>query len=175
MDRDKIINEVNLHLPSSIRLFAVKCATRSFNAKKCVHARRYEYVFPLSCLTSVPHLQAKSDAELVAEVDALLQLFKGTKNFHNYTRKLKPSDSQSKRFMIDLGTSLETVGGLKLVRVRLFGQSFLYHQIRKMVGAILQVLVTGKSRDFILNSFCSNKMSVWLAPACGLLLDGVSG
>lgn len=174
MDREKIINEINLHLPSSIRLFSVKCVTRSFNSKKCVQARQYEYLFPLSCLSELPHFQGKSDAELISEVDNLLQLFKGTKNFHNYTRNLKPGDSQSKRYMIRLETSLENVEGLKLVKVRLFGQSFLYHQIRKMVGAILQVLVNPKSPDFILNSFCSNKMPIWLAPSCGLLLDAVS-
>ena len=42
-----------------------------------------------------------------------------------------------------------------------------------MVGSILQILINKKNEDFILNSFASNKMNIWLAPPQGLLLDQV--
>jgi tRNA pseudouridine38-40 synthase len=174
MNREKIINDINLHLPPKIRIFSIKCVTRSFNVKKNINARHYEYLFPLSCLSSLAKFKDKSDSEIIEEVNKLLQLFKGTKNFHNYTKHLKATDSQSKRYMIELETVLETVGDVKVIIIKLYGQSFLYHQIRKMVGSIIQILVNDKDENLILNSFASNKMNIWLAPSCGLLLDGVS-
>ena len=173
MDRQKIINDINVHLPDNIRIFSLKVVARSFNVKTAVRGRHYEYVFPVSCLQSLPRFKDHSQKAIIKEVDALLQLFKGTKNFHNYTKKLKPTDSQSQRYMIELQTELQSVGGEALIRVKLFGQSFLYHQIRKMVGAIIQLLVNGRDQDFILNSFAANKTAIWLAPSHGLLLDMV--
>jgi tRNA pseudouridine38-40 synthase len=174
MNRQKIINAINIHLPENIKIFSIKCVARSFNVKTAVRGRHYEYVFPLSCLSKLPQFKEKSTEHVIETVNSLLQLFQGTKNFHNYTKKLKPTDSQSQRYMIKLETVLEEVGDVKLIKIKLYGQSFLYHQIRKMVGAIIQLLVNGKDQDFILNSFASNKMGIWLAPSHGLLLDMVN-
>ena len=86
---------------------------------------------------------------------------------------MKPKDSQAMRFMIDLKVEINNINGDKLVKIKLLGQSFIYHQIRKMIGAILQSLVGNKGLNLIQNSFASNKMEIWLAPSNGLLLDSV--
>lgn len=49
----------------------------------------------------------------------------------------------------------------------------MYNQIRKMIGAIVQVFQNDFPEDFIKNSFGSNIINVWLAPAEGLLLDRI--
>lgn len=40
-----------------------------------------------------------------------------------------------------------------------------------MVGMMVNVLTEGLDFFFIQNSFCNNKMAIWLAPGDGLLLD----
>ena len=57
------------------------------------------------------------------------------------------------------------------VRVSLHGQSFMYNQIRKMVGMMIETMVQGYEPAYIENSFCNNKLRVPLAPSEGLLLD----
>ena len=57
------------------------------------------------------------------------------------------------------------------LKVSLHGQSFIYHQIRKMMGMLIQSLQEGLDECFMDNSFCNNKMPVWLAPSEGLLLN----
>ncbi len=59
------------------------------------------------------------------------------------------------------------------VAVQLRGNSFMYHQIRKMMGNIMQVLVQDKIEEYFMNSFLNNKMYLWLAPADGLYLDRI--
>lgn len=49
----------------------------------------------------------------------------------------------------------------------------MYHQIRKMVGLIAQILLTNRSEQFFDNVFFNNKIYIWLAPADGLLLDQI--
>lgn len=59
------------------------------------------------------------------------------------------------------------------VRIRIHGQSFIYHQIRKMIGSMIQIFHEGHDETFIDNTFTQNKTPVWLAPSQGLLLDRV--
>jgi tRNA pseudouridine38-40 synthase len=152
---------------------ALKFVSKSFTTKNSARSRTYEYLFPINCLKKMDHLKDKSNEELVKMVDDLLQLFTGSKNYHNYTKKIEFKSDQAMRHMMQLTTDLITMEEIPLVKITLFGQSFLYHQIRKMVGAIIQSLVTEKDSDLILNSFAANKMNIWLAPSSGLLLDQV--
>lgn len=50
------------------------------------------------------------------------------------------------------------------------GQSFVYHQIRKIIGCILQVFISDYEPSFIDNTFFNNQFYVPLAPPFGLYL-----
>lgn len=154
-------------------MVALKFVSKSFSTKNSARSRTYEYLFPIDCLKQMDHLKDKSDQEIVKLVDDLLQLFSGSKNYHNYTKKIDFKNDQAMRHMMQLSTELVIMENIPLVKITLFGQSFLYHQIRKMVGSIIQSLVTQKDNDLILNSFAANKINIWLAPSSGLLLDQV--
>lgn len=109
--------------------------------------------------------------------------FVGTKNFHNYTRKGNPKEKTNTRYMMEM--TVERVGGEELqailgkapanqyLRFRLHGQSFIYHQIRKMIGSLIQMVQEQMDDSFLDNTFIQNKQPIWLAPSQGLLLDHV--
>lgn len=59
------------------------------------------------------------------------------------------------------------------VKFKLHGQSFIYHQIRKMIGSLIQIFQEENDESFLDNAFTFNKTPVWLAPSQGLLLDRV--
>ena len=77
--------------------------------------------------------------------------FSGTKKYHNYTKDVKPDQQAANRFMLELSaneymyvnqdsfkvTSSEDPRAIEFVKFYLKGQSFLYNQIRKMVGSII--------------------------------------
>ena len=59
------------------------------------------------------------------------------------------------------------------IKIFLHGQSFIYNQIRKMVGMVISVFQNDLDELFIHNSFGQNVCPVWLAPSEGLLLDQI--
>ncbi|KNC71386.1 hypothetical protein SARC_16075, partial [Sphaeroforma arctica JP610] len=62
--------------------------------------------------------------------------------------------------------------GIEVIRLTVKGQSFMLHQIRKMVGMMVLVCKgTGIDKSIISKSFKNQKISVPTAPALGLLLE----
>ena len=66
------------------------------------------------------------------------------------------------------------MGEVEFVRIRLKGQSFLYNQIRKMVGAIVQAFRFDFDHTYIDNSLKHNSMKIPIAPGEGLMLNRVA-
>lgn len=60
--------------------------------------------------------------------------------------------------------SIENTRGVRFVRFELLGQSFVYHQIRKMVGLLVQMRVQKLADDVFKRAFSMEKMRVFLAP-----------
>lgn len=121
------------------------------------------------------------NAKVLERVCEILKKFQGTHNFHNYTKKGSPHDKKNQRYMMSIKAThlekeaLEELYGSKIEReylkITFLGQSFIYHQIRKMVGMTVQMVQEELGDFYLENSFCGNKMGVWLAPSQGLLLD----
>lgn len=111
------------------------------------------------------------DATMKRLSDALAT-FVGTHNFHNYTRRLRFSDMQSKRYIMDFTVDPKsvTVEGMEFVRITVVGQSFLYNQIRKMIGMAVEVARRSKPTSLITDAFGEDRADVPKAPAEGLLL-----
>ena len=60
---------------------------------------------------------------------------------------------------------------IQFIHFFLKGQAFLYNQIRKMIGSVVQVFRGGLEDSFITNTFTDNFVNVCLAPGDGLLLE----
>jgi tRNA U38,U39,U40 pseudouridine synthase TruA len=72
-------------------------------------------------------------------------------------------------------TNSEDPKAIEFVKFYLKGQSFLYNQIRKMVGSIIQVVHGNLDSElFMTNSFTNNGVLVALAPGDGLMLEKVA-
>lgn len=46
----KIIDEINIYLPSEIKIFGIKRVTKHFVAKNSATSRIYEYILPIKIL-----------------------------------------------------------------------------------------------------------------------------
>ena len=94
---------------------------------------------------------------------------------------MSPKDKSSNRYILSMGVELLDFEELskiygkdiqnEYIVIKFHGQSFVYHQIRKMVGALIQSFQEDCDDSIIVNSFCLNKIPIWLAPGEGLLLD----
>ncbi len=85
------------------------------------------------------------------------------------------SDESTNRHIYEL-TCNELIenDSFQSIKFKIIGQSFLYNQIRKMIGFIIQMCIEDLDSSIILNSFYSNKMDIPKAPAEGLFLNKVT-
>ena len=150
----------------------------------------YEYQCPSAAL--VPCDATKSDncalsavritQEELEKVKAVLRLFQGPHDFHNFTAD-KCSDegaSETMRFVSSftcVGVRVSGTTGVEYVSLQVQGDSFIYHQIRKMVGLAIFALryVPDASRVQFVKGVLESKAQrlVPLAPSLGLMLERV--
>jgi len=178
VDWQRVIGDINANLHKEVRVFGLRLVTRGFDVRKSARSRKYEYLAPL-CLFRTKDNQEKSMEEILDQINELTALFKGAHNYHNYTKGTKPHEKQNWRFIHEVRaetfhpTFITEAPKDPFLVFKLHGQSFLYHQIRKMIGIVSQTIQLGKDKEFILSSFTNEKMDLWLAPSDGLLLDRV--
>jgi tRNA pseudouridine38-40 synthase len=170
-------------LPEEIRLHHLLTVPKTFDARNNCDMRRYEYLLPAFALRppaaaaggaagdtgAVPAEVLSARLEVLRRV---LQAYQGTHNFHNFTAaKVKYNSPEASRYIISFtaGECFE-VGGLQLVRCVVLGQSFMLHQIRKMVGLAVMV-ASGRAPDCIQQlAFTRAQVPTPMAPGLGLLL-----
>lgn len=102
-----------------------------------------------------------------------LDLYLGTRNFHNYT-VLKVFDDPSARRVIksfQVNPQPILIDGTEWLSLKVHGQSFMMHQIRKMVGMAALIVRCGCDPSRIVQSYSAANMSIPKAPALGLLLE----
>ena len=126
-----------------------------------------------SCLEGMYSYRIPSERRELLE--RLLKKFEGTHKFHNYTKQMKSKDKNSQRYIMEVKVVDYTVyDGIEFARVFIQGQSFLYNQIRKMMGAIFIIMHYGLPEKFIENSLKDNCINVPTAPGEGLMLNRVA-
>ncbi|KAB8772359.1 hypothetical protein FH972_026649 [Carpinus fangiana] len=111
--------------------------------------------------------------ERLARIQPVLNAFLGTKNFHNYTVQKTFSDPSAKRVIKSWKLDIEPklVGGTEWLSLKIHGQSFMMHQIRKMVGAVALVIRSGCPKERIAETFTNVTVAIPKVPGLGLLLE----
>ncbi|KAI9472349.1 MAG: pseudouridine synthase [Benjaminiella poitrasii] len=101
-----------------------------------------------------------------------LKCFEGTHNFHNYTNGKSFKEKSAHRFIKSINVSEPIyIDESEWISIKLHGQSFMLHQIRKMIAMALLVTRTKTPVSLIPCTFEENKINIPKAPALGLLLE----
>lgn len=102
-----------------------------------------------------------------------MQNYEGSKIHHNFTIGKDALDPSSRRNIFSVTVSDPFIRNeIEWISIVFHGQSFMLHQIRKMVGlAILSIRLECDDNALLERCFRRDKVNIPKAPALGLLLD----
>lgn len=185
---DDVVNKINAHLPQQIRIMGMQRVTNGFNSKQLCDARTYIYLLP--SFTFGPKGQGEWDGEgerdtaweesfrlpeeTLSHVNALLRRYVGTHNFHNFTSGKGAQEASARRYVTEAYCQPPSLQhGIEFALIRIRGQSFMLHQIRKMVGLVVAVARGHAGDQRMQDAFANDKLDVPKAPGLGLVLERV--
>lgn len=178
-DKRPVLTRINSFLPPHIRVWSLVRVKGHFDGKNEVDGRTYEYVAPAFCFRPNDADPATwvFDEAMRQKLNAAMLYFVGTHNYHNYTKGKSFNNPESSRvithFSVPKIIQLPT-GTFLLFRIK--GQSFMLHQIRKMVASIIILCSKNKlddARRIIGGTLQNVDVSMPKAPAVGLFLRQV--
>ncbi|XP_026192575.1 uncharacterized protein LOC34618960 [Cyclospora cayetanensis] len=131
---------------------------------------------PPQCIALYRDIPAKvAPEDLIDRLGKVMRLYEGTHCYRNFTRKSKNKDKNPAAFKRHIHSATVKLGKLPgneepVAIVRLEGQSFLYNQIRKMMGLAIEICRGTAPVSAI--RFATSRAAAFLhtAPAEGLLL-----
>ncbi|XP_034495212.1 tRNA pseudouridine synthase A isoform X2 [Ailuropoda melanoleuca] len=175
---DDILEKINSHLPPHIRILGLKRVTGGFNSKNKCDARTYFYMLPTFAFAHKDHdvqdERYRLSAETLRRVNGLLACYRGTHNFHNFTSQKGPHEASARRYILDMFCEEPFVReGMEFAVIKVKGQSFMTHQIRKMVGLVVAVVKGYAPESVLERSWGEAKVDVPKAPGLGLVLERV--
>lgn len=81
------------------------------------------------------------DEKVRQRLNGILRKYEGTHNFHNFTTRIKAQDPSARRYMVSFeAQDVLELEGKEFVRCVVVGQSFMLHQIRKMIGMAVAIM-----------------------------------
>ncbi|KAF7658711.1 hypothetical protein LDENG_00008540 [Lucifuga dentata] len=176
---EDIIEKINEHLPPQIRVLGLKRVTQGFNSKNNCDARTYSYMLPTVAFSPKDYDMGNTAAfrlepETLKKVNCLFALYKGTHNFHNFTSQKAPSDPSARRYITEMSCGEPFIrSNTEFTVITVRGQSFMMHQIRKMIGLVIAV-IRGYAKEAVMErSWGQEKVDVPKAPGLGLVLERV--
>ncbi|KAK0576748.1 hypothetical protein LWI29_022692 [Acer saccharum] len=103
----------------------------------------------------------------------ILKHYVGSHNFHNFTTRTKAEDPAAQRYIISFdANTVVNVEGIEFVKCEVVGQSFMLHQIRKLIGLAVAVMRNCAPESLIETALQKNvNINIPTAPEVGLYLD----
>lgn len=152
--------------------------TKNFNSKSAAEARTYLYLLPTFAFSPVEDVltpeKFRANDRILAQVEQVLKLFIGAHYFHNYTSGKLPMEPSSQRYITDFEMGRPFVkNDLEFAVIKVKGQSFMLHQIRKMIGMAIAVVRGHASESVIEQTWQNDRIDVPRAPGLGLMLDQI--
>lgn len=119
------------------------------------------------------------DAARIKRIQAALDKYVGTVNFHNYTVHKSFKDPSVKRHIKSFVVNPEPIligegndeDKTEWLSMKVHGQSFMMHQIRKMVGMVALMVRCGSNLATMEHSFTNARYSIPKVPGLGLMLE----
>jgi len=177
---DNITEIINAKLPPQIRIIDVFRTTKSFHAKGMCKYRTYRYITPSFAFSPKEIKENELEtfrisSEILEKTNTVLSYYKGTHNFHNFTSGRLPNDKSCQRYIMNLSCEPPFVrDGNEYISIIINGQSFMLHQIRKMIGLTMAVVRGFCDENVFDRVFQALKVDIPKAPGLGLLLDRVN-
>ncbi|KAH7408529.1 pseudouridine synthase [Phaeosphaeria sp. MPI-PUGE-AT-0046c] len=111
--------------------------------------------------------------ERQARVQAALNNYLGTHKYHNYTVQKKFNDKSAQRYIksFKVAPNPIIINDTEWLSLKVHGQSFMMHQIRKMVGMAALTVRCGTDPRIMQESFGNVIVRIPKAPGLGLLLE----
>lgn len=110
--------------------------------------------------------------ERLDKIRKAFEVYHGQHNFHNFTVGKPFNDPSANRFMKTLTVSdPKTINGTEWLSIKIHGQSFMLHQIRKMVAMAALVVRANAPIERIKEAFGPKRINIPKAPSLGLLLE----
>lgn len=109
----------------------------------------------------------------LARIKSSLSRYIGTKNYHNYTIQKEFHQASSKRIIKTFVVNEKPIliNDTEWLSLKVHGQSFMMHQIRKMVSMVALIVRCGCHEGRIQDSYEADKIIIPKAPGLGLLLE----
>uniref|UniRef100_A0A3Q4I8Q1 Pseudouridylate synthase 1 homolog n=1 Tax=Neolamprologus brichardi TaxID=32507 RepID=A0A3Q4I8Q1_NEOBR len=176
---DDIIEKINENLPPQIKVLGLKRVTQGFNSKNNCDARTYSYMLPTVAFSPKDYdtgniAAFRLEPETLQKVNRLFALYKGTHNFHNFTSQKAPSDPSARRYITEMSCGEPFIRrNYEFAVITVRGQSFMLHQIRKMIGLVIAVVKGYAKEEVMERSWGHEKVDVPKAPGLGLILERV--
>lgn len=176
----KQIEMINEFLPVDIRIMGCRRVTQSFDSKNYCDGRTYSYLMPTFALCPLSEVTKESyrvDGDTLKAFNETLKGYVGSHVFHNFTSGKKFRDDSSVRVIRYMECSEPffpcNQNDLEFVVVRVKGQSFMMHQIRKMIGLAIAISKGFATEDHLKRSMEEPYMDIPKAPGLGLMLEEV--
>lgn len=118
--------------------------------------------------------QYRISKEKLDKFRSTMKQYLGTHNFHNFTLGKDFKEPSAIRYMKEIKVSDPFVIGdakTEWVSIKIHGQSFMLHQIRKMISMATLIARCGCPADRISEAYTAQKLNIPKAPALGLLLE----
>lgn len=111
--------------------------------------------------------------ERLARVRSVLSGFVGPHNFHNYTVDKSFTDASANRVVKSFVVHKDPIiiNDTEWLSLKVHGQSFMMHQIRKMITMAALIVRCGCPETRLQDSYMRDKISIPKAPGLGLLLE----
>jgi len=170
-----LIQKVNNELPEKIKIMHYVRTTKGFDAKNFCDSRTYMYMLPTFAFADIEQFVTgdyRIEDKKIERARQILKRFIGTHNFHNFTSGVKFSEKRAFRYIISFECSDPYIrDGMEFATIRVKGQSFMLHQIRKMIGLTIAVVRGYCGEETIDKCWKGDQVDVPKAPGLGLVLE----
>ena len=177
LQEEDTVARVNECLPPDIRLHHVVRVGKNFNCQQQADARTYLYLTPtfaFSPITDIVTEAWRCGPDTIDNINSIFKHFHGVHYFHNYTSGKLPLEPSSQRYIMtfEAGPPFEK-NGMEWSVITVKGQSFMLHQIRKMIGLAIAIARGHTGLKTLEEAWDINKIDIPRAPGLGLMLDTV--
>ncbi|RHZ67717.1 pseudouridine synthase PUS2 [Aspergillus thermomutatus] len=159
--------------PADLEQTAQDQSTETSAEEEARRRRIYEAVKKVKTAYTEAKRAYRIPAARLDRLQATLDKYVGTNNFYNYTIQKTYNDPSAKRFIKSFKVDRDPIliNGTEWLSLKVHGQSFMMHQIRKMVAMATMLVRAGCDPQRIVDSYGPTKIAIPKAPGLGLLLE----